>query len=85
MIGFGQKNSYQLMTPTDVVTQSAVIGIISGAAALVGGFDFISEDNYTSNGKFKISANKDSISHKIKIIYFFIDLRYYYYNRLMYV
>ena len=62
MIVFGQKNSNQLMTPTDVVTQSAAIGLISGAAALVGGFDFISEDNYTSNGKFKISSNKDSIN-----------------------
>ena len=62
MIGFGQKISNQLMTPTDVVTQNAAIGLIGGAAALVGGFDFLSEDDYTSNGKFKISSNKDSIN-----------------------
>jgi hypothetical protein len=50
------------MTPTDIVTQKAAIGLITGAAALVGGFDFLSEDDYTSNGKFKISSNKDSIN-----------------------
>ena len=62
MIGFGQKNSNQLMTPTDVVTQSAAIGLISGAVALVGGFDFINEDNYIPNSKFKISSSNDSIN-----------------------
>ena len=62
MIGFGQKISNQLMTPTDVVTQYAAIGIIGGAAALVGGFDFLIEDDYPPNGKFKISSNKDSIN-----------------------
>ena len=62
MIGFGQKISNQLMTPTDVVTQYAAIGIIGGAAALVGGFDLLSENDYPPNGKFKISSNKDSIN-----------------------
>ena len=62
MIGFGQKISNQLMTPTDVVTQNAAIGLISGAVALVGGFDFLSEDNYIPNSKFKISSSKDSIN-----------------------
>jgi len=62
MIGFGQKISNQLMTPTDVVTQNAAIGLICGAAALVGGFDFLSEDDYATNGKFKISSCNDSIN-----------------------
>lgn len=61
-IGFSQQNSNQLMTPTDVITQNAAIGLITGAAALVGEFNFLSEDDYTSNGKFKISSNKDSIN-----------------------
>ena len=62
MIGFGQKNSDQLMTPTDVVTQKAAIGLISGAVALVGGFNFLSQHDYAPNGKFKISSNNDSIN-----------------------
>ena len=62
MIGFGQKNSDQLMTPTDVVTQNAAIGLICGAAALVGGFNFLGAADYTSYGKFKIPSNNDSIN-----------------------
>ena len=62
MIGFGQKISNQLMTPTDVVTQKAAIGLISGAVALVGGFNFLSQHDYAPNSKFKISSNNDSIN-----------------------
>ena len=62
MIGFGQKISNQLMTPTDVVTQNVAIGLIGGAVALAGGLDFLSEDDYAPNGKFKIYSNKDSIN-----------------------
>ena len=62
MIGFSQKISNQLITPTDVVTQKAAIGLICGVAALVGGFDFFSEDDYPPNRKFKFSSNKDSIN-----------------------
>ena len=50
------------MTPTDVVTQKAAIGLISGAVALVGGFNFLSQHDYAPNGKFKISSNNDSIN-----------------------
>lgn len=62
MIGFGQKTSNQLMTPTDVVTQNAAIGLISGAAVLVGGFDLLINDDYTKNGKFSFFPSKDSIN-----------------------
>ena len=56
MICFGQDNSNPEINAEDAIV----------TAIIAYSFDFLTEDDYAPNGKFKISSNKDSINWNSK-------------------